>query len=162
MNTQLRTALAVVALAGLGLGVAVEAPKVLDAADLSADVDALAAKTKRAVRLVDAGRDAPDLQVRMYRVEKGVLSDGIIFAAEVETDAGVELVAYPESPCVIPDCSSSDGGWDDNGPQVDCLPSGPYGLPDGGPRWGGCNVMPRAYAVGTACLPSACAHDRGT
>jgi len=59
-------------------------------------------------------------------------------------------------PCVIPDCSLSDGGWDDNGPEVDCRGTGPFGISDGGPRWRGCNVTPATFATGSACIPVEC------
>lgn len=59
-------------------------------------------------------------------------------------------------PCVIPDCSLSDGGWDDNGPEVDCRGTGPFGISDGGPRWRGCNVWNASFATGSACLPVEC------
>lgn len=52
----------------------------------------------------------------------------------------------------------SDGGWLDDAPegQIDCRFTGPFGLPDGGPRWRGVNVGPREYAAGTQCLPVEC------
>ena len=59
-------------------------------------------------------------------------------------------------PCVIPDCSLPDGGWDDNGPEVDCRGTGPFGISDGGPRWRGCSVWSAAYATGAACIPVEC------
>lgn len=66
-------------------------------------------------------------------------------------------------PCVIPDCSLPDGGWDDNGPPVDCYGSGPLGtFPDGLPRWRGCNVGTTAFmsaadgGTPTACIPVEC------
>jgi len=60
-------------------------------------------------------------------------------------------------PCVIPDCSLSDGGWDDNGPEVDCLGVGPFGeFPGGEPRWRGCNVGPAQFMTGAACIPVEC------
>lgn len=67
------------------------------------------------------------------------------------------LMVVP-SPCMIPDARLEDGGWDDNAPAgaIDCLFTGPYGLPDGGPRWNGVNVRPREYAVGSQCLPVEC------
>ncbi len=59
-------------------------------------------------------------------------------------------------PCVIPDCSLPDGGWNDDGPEVDCRGTGPFGTQDGGPRWRGCNVTPASYATGAACIPVEC------
>lgn len=54
---------------------------------------------------------------------------------------------------VIPDCRTDAGTvWDDNHAPVDCLATGAYGLPDGGPRWAGCNVVLRSAATGTQCL----------
>lgn len=52
---------------------------------------------------------------------------------------------------VIPDCRTG-GVWDDNHAPVDCLATGAFGLPDGGPRWAGCNVLPRASSTGAQCL----------
>lgn len=59
-------------------------------------------------------------------------------------------------PCVIPDCSLPDGGWDDNA-VVDCRGTGPFGnIGDGSPRWRGCNVTPAQFATGAACVPVEC------
>jgi len=62
------------------------------------------------------------------------------------------------SPCMIPDGRLPDGGWLDDAPEgtIDCRFTGPYGLPDGGPRWRGVNVGPREFAVGSQCLPVEC------
>lgn len=72
--------------------------------------------------------------------------------ALVTRDAGAA------SACVIPDCRRVTGrlGWDSNHEAVDCLGVGPLGEADGGPRWRGCNVGPRQYMRGAACLPSRC------
>lgn len=60
-------------------------------------------------------------------------------------------------PCVIPDCSLPDGGWNDDGPEVDCRGTGPFGMfPGGEPRWRGCNVGPSQYMTGAACIPVEC------
>lgn len=59
-------------------------------------------------------------------------------------------------PCVIPDCSLPDGGWNDDGPEVACRGIGPFGTEDGGPRWRGCNTMPASFATGAACIPVEC------
>lgn len=59
-------------------------------------------------------------------------------------------------PCVIPDCSLPDGGWNDNGPEVDCRGTGPFGTQDGGPRWRGCNVGAAQFMTGAACIPVEC------
>lgn len=66
-------------------------------------------------------------------------------------------------PCVIPDCSLPDGGWDDNGPPVDCYGKGPFGtFPDGLPRWRGCNTTPAQFSsaadggVPARCYPVEC------
>ena len=65
-------------------------------------------------------------------------------------------------PCVIPDCSLPDGGWDDNGPPVDCYGNGLFGNGDGSPRWRGCNVWNASFASAadggtpTQCLPVEC------
>lgn len=58
------------------------------------------------------------------------------------------LVARSSSSHVVPDCRGADGGWDDAHAPVACQRR----EPDGGSRWSGCNVMPRAQAVGGACL----------
>lgn len=72
-------------------------------------------------------------------------------------------LALVPSPCMLPNCYVlADGGWDDNAgepghsPAPDCRFGGPYGEMDGGPRWRGCNVGPREYATGAACLPVEC------
>lgn len=72
-------------------------------------------------------------------------------------------LAVQPLPNMIADCrvTLSDGGpgWDDelgepgHGAAVDCRFVGPYGRPDGGPLWRGCNSLPAQYATGTACLP---------
>ena len=59
-------------------------------------------------------------------------------------------------PCVIPDCSLPDGGWNDDGPEVACRGIGPFGTEDGGPRRRGCNTMPASFATGAACIPVEC------
>lgn len=71
-------------------------------------------------------------------------------SALVTRDAGAE--------CVIPDCRRVTGrlGWDSSHEAVDCLGVGPLGEADGGPRWRGCSVLPRAYSTGTACVASRC------
>lgn len=61
---------------------------------------------------------------------------------------GVTL-ATPE--CVIPDCWTSDGGWDDSA-VVNCTQR----LGDGGHRYGGCNVFRASIADGGRCVPSSC------
>lgn len=58
------------------------------------------------------------------------------------------LVARSSSSHVVPDCRGADGGWDDAHAPVACQRR----EPDGGSRWAGCNVMPRAQSVGGACL----------
>jgi hypothetical protein len=63
-------------------------------------------------------------------------------------DAGLTKVRAA-SKYVIPDCRTPDGGWDDSA-VVDCRRAGV--LLDGGAAWWGCNVFPRAEAVGTQCL----------
>lgn len=79
--------------------------------------------------------------------------------------AALNRMAILPLPNMIPDCRvlSADGGttWDGelgkpgHPPAVDCKFAGPWALPDGGPRWAGCNSLPREYAVGTQCLPVA-------
>jgi hypothetical protein len=65
-------------------------------------------------------------------------------------------VSLVPSPCMLPNCyTRPDGGWNDDA-VVDCLATGPYGQMDGGPRWRGCNVTPRDYTTGAACLPVEC------
>jgi len=59
-------------------------------------------------------------------------------------------------PCVIPDCSLPDGGWNDSA-VVDCRGTGPFGVqPGGAPRWRGCNVTPAQFSTGVACVPTEC------
>lgn len=86
-----------------------------------------------------------------------------------------KTVVPATSKFVIPDCkipSTAEtqkffpelvGKWDDILGQhltrygavlPDCLAIGEYGLPDGGPRWNGCNVLPASKAIGTQCLSS--------
>jgi hypothetical protein len=72
-------------------------------------------------------------------------------------------LALQVAPCMIPNCwGLPDGGWDDNAGEVghipapDCKGVGPYGEMDGGARWRGCNVAPREWSVGSACLPVSC------
>lgn len=90
------------------------------------------------------------------------------------------LVMVP-APCMMPNGwdRGADGGWceeteclganggtrtcaagDTCGP-VDCRCSGPYGLPDGGPRWRGFNVCPVQFASGAACVPTECGVSAG-
>jgi hypothetical protein len=64
-------------------------------------------------------------------------------------DAGLAKADRAASKYVIPDCRAPDGGWDDSA-VVDCRRAGV--LLDGGAAWWGCNVFPRAEAVGTQCL----------
>lgn len=66
-------------------------------------------------------------------------------------------------PCVLPACwVAPDGGWDSKAGRPghpaapNCKATGARGLPDGGPRWWGCNVMPAEVAVGTQCVPTEC------
>jgi len=56
-------------------------------------------------------------------------------------------VVRAASKFVLPDCRE-DGGYNANGGPVDC----DRRTEDGGRRWFGCNVIPRAEAVGAACL----------
>lgn len=66
------------------------------------------------------------------------------------------LVAPPN---MMPLCIGPDGGWDDEAGEPghiaapDCKFGGPYGRPDGGPLWRGCNSYPAQYASGSACVP---------
>lgn len=68
------------------------------------------------------------------------------------------LAAQP-LPNMMPLCIGPDGGWDDNAGEPghmaapDCKFGGPYGKPDGGPEWRGCNSLPAQYASGSACVP---------
>ena len=93
-------------------------------------------------------------------MKRALVVAGLVTAAAVGGNA-----AFPEkhlahldgAGCVIPDCRTllGRGEWDDAA-EVDCLATGPLGLPDGGPRWRGCNVMPASLAVGGECLPVTC------
>lgn len=111
----------------------------------------------------DGGEDTVD-DALQYEPTSCVLSrcsqfdagDGTNFCARLNR---LQLVS---SPCMIPLCIASDGGWDSDlgeaghGAVVDCRFSGPYGTADGGPRWRGCNTGPAQYASGTACVPVEC------
>lgn len=112
---------------------------------------AVDATTETSVVREDAGGLSVTLSdVRLLKVDGGVAA----VALDTLQDGGAVLVVYRESPCVLPACV------DDVGP-VDCLATGAYGLPDGGPRWRGCNVLPREFAVGAECLPAACGTTAG-
>lgn len=83
----------------------------------------------------------------------GRLPDG---GSVVWTITGTHERVRIAPPCRIPNCwTLRDGGWDDSA-VVDCRATGPSGLPDGGPRWAGCNVLPAGHAVGAECVPVAC------
>lgn len=88
----------------------------------------------------------------------GTLTVGALDANRPPPTAVVTRDAGPDSACVIPDCRRTTGrlGWDSNHGEVDCRGVGPLGEADGGPRWRGCNVGPREYMRGAACLPSRC------
>lgn len=60
-----------------------------------------------------------------------------------------------EPACVMPNCWLSDGGWNDNA-VVNCRRRVPEF--DGGTsvRYTGCNVIPKAEAVGNRCVPTNC------
>lgn len=60
-----------------------------------------------------------------------------------------------EPACVVPDCWLADGGWDDSA-VVNCRRRVPEF--DGGTsvRYTGCNVIPKASAVGNRCVPVNC------
>lgn len=112
---------------------------------------AVDATTETPVVREDAGNLSVKLSnVRLLQVDGGVAA----VAPDTLQDGGAVLVVYRESPCVIPACV------DDVGP-VDCLATGAYGLTDGGPRWRGCNVLPREFAVGAECLSAACGATAG-
>lgn len=66
--------------------------------------------------------------------------------------SGIKLM---EPKCVMPNCWTADGGWDDNA-EVDCMWRGPDLSGATVTRWNGCNVMPKANAVGNACVPTNC------
>lgn len=127
-----------------------------DEAEYASKVDAVATETGLPAEKSESGRLTPRLvDVRLRKLK----DDSVVAVATVDLpDGGEAAVVFRESPCVIPDCGLPDGGWDD-GAVVDCLARGDFGLPDGGPRWRGCNVMPRSAALGSACLPAACGSD---
>lgn len=91
--------------------------------------------------------------------DDGVPIEASCFARRCnEFDAGwctsaTRIEALP-LPCVIPDCRVG-GRWNDDA-IVNCRATGRLGHPDGGSRWRGCNVLPAALAVGTACQPVEC------
>lgn len=66
--------------------------------------------------------------------------------------SGIKLM---EPACVMPNCWTADGGWNDNA-EVDCQWRGPDLSGATMTRWNGCNVMPKANAVGNACVPTNC------
>ena len=79
----------------------------------------------------------------------------VIITEEAATLAGQPITRVrTASKWVIPDCRNSDGGWNDHHAPVACNATGAYGLPDGGPVWRGCNVLPRANSTGAACIDS--------
>lgn len=118
----------------------------------------------------DAGEDNTVDDAQQYR------SDSCAFLtcpqADTAEDAGtfvnpysarfcgaLNRLALQPAPNMMPDCRDGDGGWDDNAGEPghiaapNCKATGPFGLPDGGPRWAGCNSFPREYMQGPACLP---------
>ena len=124
-----------------------------DEATYTAKVDAVAQETGLPAEKSESGKFAPVLtDVRLRTLE----DNSVVAVAEVDLpDGGDVLVVYRESPCVIPDCP-------DDKAVVDCRGTGPYGETDGGgARWRGCNVLPRQWATGSACLPAACGTTAG-
>lgn len=76
--------------------------------------------------------------------------------------SALNRLALQPAPCMMPNGWRADGGWcEEDCGIVDCRCSGPYGLPDGGPRWRGFNVCPRQYASGGACVPVECGVSAG-
>lgn len=58
-------------------------------------------------------------------------------------------------PCVIPDCTGPDGGWDDSAGEPGHMPApNCKRIEDGSPRWAGCNVYKQW--TGTQCIPVEC------
>jgi hypothetical protein len=125
-----------------------------DEAEYTEKVDAVATETGLPTEKSESGRLTPVLtDVRLRKLK----DDSVVAVATVNLpDGGEAAVVYRESPCVIPDCGLPDGGWDDKSPGVDCRTTLTL---DGGPRWAGCNVMPRSASVGAQCLPAACGSD---
>jgi hypothetical protein len=111
----------------------------------------------------DGGEDGVDDSLQ-YRLDDCTVTtcpnydagDGTNFCGRLNR---LQLVT---SPCMLPLCLTSDGGWDDelgepgHEPAADCRFTGFLGTPDGGPRWRGCNAGPASMAVGSACVPVEC------
>jgi len=89
----------------------------------------------------------------------GVLSlaAGAIVAQPEKRLVNLEAQDGGQKDCVIPDCRTlfGRGAWDETR-EVDCRATGVLGLPDGGPRWRGCVVMPVEVSEGSSCLPVSC------
>ena len=106
----------------------------------------------------DGGEDSVDdaLQYRLddctaTRCSDFDAGDGTAFCTRLNR------LMLVDPPCMIPN-GWRDGGWCEEAcGQVDCraLPSA-FDPPDSGPIWRGFNVMPRASAVGSACVPVEC------
>lgn len=151
MNAKELAAAAALASAGL---IAVGIAGHLDEVQKEAFVDDLTAEKNKVVMLErDARRSdggwlfsADTFAVSLAKTAKG--DEAYVMTA----GAGSTWVVLDESPCVIPDCSTADGGWDDDHAPVDCV----FQYPGESRRWRGCNVGAAVYSSGAACLPSAC------
>lgn len=130
------------ALAGL---IAVGVDEVLDA-------QALEAKAVEVDRALEAKVVASADAVEVYESRMVRYDGGTAFVARGVDKGEDVLVVLEQTPCVIPDCSMPDGGWDDQHAPVDCL----FQYPGEPQRWRGCNVGARVYSSGAACLPAAC------
>lgn len=140
----------VTALAALGL-IAVGVEKGLDDAAKVERAEKVALELKADVY---AEKDLPTkARVEAFEASLVAFDGGSAFVAPVDIeDGGKAYVALDESPCVIPDCTDEDGGWDNNHAPVDCV----FQYPGEPQRWRGCNVGARIYASGTQCVEAAC------
>lgn len=131
------------------------------------------AQVQHCVLIDDAGVDAGLLSASMCTeilrdagYEVGTFGSGCwalpcpdagIFSRLCDPDAGTPEDRHIASACSVPNCwTLPDGGWQDSA-VVDCR----VREPDGGSRYGGCNVGPTASLVGVDCLPSECVLSSG-
>lgn len=154
MNEDLKTGLAVAA--AVSVAVAVAAGVVLDgSSDVKPDERPVEAQKEDPRPIIDDKTirlKASPTSAEQGASKPGRLRDGGSVVWTLTSSYEQVRIA---APCRIPNCWLADGGWDDEA-VVDCRATGTHGLPDGGPRWNGCNVIPASVAVGAACVPVAC------
>lgn len=137
----------------LGLG-AFGVSEVRDAAQKEAFVAALQAESGKAVFATETEAQYSDGGWKFAADTFDVIAVSTRDAGSgfaMRAGAGSTLVILSDSPCVIPDCSTAEG-WDDNHEPVDCI----FQYPGEQKRWRGCTVGAAKYALGAACLPTAC------